>query len=383
MMTENPEYRTAQIITYIGNKRLLIGNIEREVEKISGELGKEKLVCADLFSGSGIVARMLKSHSSELIVNDLENYARVLSSCYLSNKKDYPERECEEIRKYIMEDCKKNKISGIITQNYAPKNDSDIKPGERVFYTHENALLIDTYRNLIDKYLPETKTAQSGQNSSVQKNLRKFFLAPLVTEASIHVNTSGVFKGFYKDKNTGIGCFGASGKNALTRILGKIELKAPVFSNFESELTVYQKDAVELSSSNDLPELDIAYLDPPYNQHPYGSNYFMLNLILKNKLDVEISRVSGITQDWNRSEFNKALTALKSLEQIVANLKAKYIIISYNSEGFINFEQMKSMLSKYGKLKIVEIEYNTFRGSRNLSTRNIYVSEYLFVLKKQ
>ena len=368
-MTENPEYRTAQIITYIGNKRLLIGNIEREVEKISGELGKENLVCADLFSGSGIVARMLKSHSSELIVNDLENYARVISSCYLSNKKAYPEKECEEIRKQLISECSKKKIPGIITENYAPKDDSNIKPGERVFYTHENALIIDTYRNLIDKYLPDP-----------QDNLRKFFLAPLITEASIHVNTSGVFKGFYKDKNTGIGCFGASGKDALTRILGKIELNPPVFSNFESELTVYQKDAVELSK--ELPELDVAYLDPPYNQHPYGSNYFMLNLILKNKLDVEISRVSGITQDWNRSQFNKASAALSSLEQIVANLKAKYIIISYNSEGFIGFEEMREMLSRHGSPQIIEIAYNTFRGSRNLSSRSIYVSEYLFILKK-
>ncbi|MDR0684304.1 MAG: DNA adenine methylase [Spirochaetaceae bacterium] len=31
---------------------------------------------------------------------------------------------------------------------------------------------------------------------------------------------------------------------------------------------------------NNIPEVDLAYLDPPYNQHPYGSNYFMLNLIL-------------------------------------------------------------------------------------------------------
>ena len=116
-MTENPEYRTAQIITYIGNKRLLIGNIEKEVEKISGELGKEKLVCADLFSGSGIVARMLKSHSSELIVNDLENYARVISSCYLSNKKAYPEKECEEIRKQLISECVYDKCIFVSIKN--------------------------------------------------------------------------------------------------------------------------------------------------------------------------------------------------------------------------------------------------------------------------
>jgi len=134
--------------------------------------------------------------------------------------------------------------------------------------------------------------------------------------------------------------------------------------------------------SSKLKNLDIAYLDPPYNQHPYGSNYFMLNLILKNKIDVPISQVSGITQDWNRSAFNKSNLALNSLEQIVRNLDTKYVIVSYNSEGFISFEQMTEMLQKYGELKTVEISYNTFRGSRNLSNRDIHVFEYIFVLKK-
>ena len=169
-----------------------------------------------------------------------------------------------------------------------------------------------------------------------EEDMKKFFLAPLVTEASVHVNTSGVFKGFYKDKNTGIGCFGAAGKNALTRIFGKIELKEPVLSNFNSKVKIYKKDAVELAG--ELKKIDITYLDPPYNQHPYGSNYFMLNLIIKNRLDAEISKVSGITQDWNRSEFNKPYSALKSMEKIIDKIDSKFVIISYNSEGFITFE---------------------------------------------
>lgn len=364
---ENKDFLTTQIITYLGNKRSLINDIEKEVEIISKKLGKEKMICADIFSGSGIVARMLKKHSKELIVNDLENYSTTINSCYLINKIDYPSEECRELRNQIESLCKRKKYSGIISRNYAPKNDSNILKGERVFYTHENAVLIDTYRKLIDDVVKEDR-------------IKQFFLAPLITEASIHVNTSGVFKGFYKDKNTGIGCFGATGKNALSRIFGKIELKEPVFSNFESGLTIYQKDTVQLSK--ELKNIDITYLDPPYNQHPYGSNYFMLNLILKNKLDVDVSKISGITQDWNRSAFNKPYSALKSMEEIIANLDTKYAIISYNSEGFIGFEEMTEMLKKYGKVKTVEIKYNTFRGSRNLRNRDIHVSEYLFVLRK-
>ena len=369
---EQKDFLSTQIITYLGNKRSLIGNIEIEIKEILNKLGKsgtgrQRLVCADLFSGSGIVARMLKKYSSKLIVNDLENYSLVINSCYLINKKDFPQDRYDELYDLIQERCAKEKTAGIITKNYAPADDNNIKKGERVFYTHQNALLIDTYRALIDEVVQEEK-------------MKNFFLAPLITEASIHVNTSGLFKGFYKDKKTGIGCFGASGKDALTRIMGTIELKKPVFSNFNSQLQIYQKDAVELA--RELKGLDVVYLDPPYNQHPYGSNYFMLNLILKNKLDVKISEVSGITQDWNRSAFNKPYSALDSLEQIVAAIQARFVIVSYNSEGFITFEQMTTMLKKYGKLKTVEIAYNTFRGSRNLQNRAIHVSEYLFVLEK-
>ena len=364
---EDKDFLTTQIITYLGNKRSLIYEIEEEVKLISKYLNKEKLICADLFSGSGIVARMLKKYSSKIIVNDLENYSYVINACYLTNKEEYPKKFCNELRNEIISSSLNKKIPGIITENYAPKDDNKIEKGERVFYTHRNALLIDTYRNLIDKIVRE-------------ENLKRFFLAPLITEASIHVNTSGVFKGFYKDKNTGIGCFGAGGKNALTRILGQVKLKEPVFSNFNSELEIFTKDAVLLSK--EIKNADIVYIDPPYNQHPYGSNYFMLNLILKNKLDVPISPVSGITQGWNHSAFNKPYLALKSMEEIISSLDSKYILISYNSEGFISFEEMKNMLQKYGDLKTSKIKYNTFRGSRNLKNRNIHVSEYLFVLKK-
>jgi hypothetical protein len=94
---------------------------------------------------------MLKKYSQKLIVNDLENYSYVINSCYLTNKSDYPEKICTELRNQIIDSCKKNKISGIISQNYSPKDDNNIQKGERVFYTKENAFLIDTYRTLIDQ----------------------------------------------------------------------------------------------------------------------------------------------------------------------------------------------------------------------------------------
>ena len=366
-MLENEEYLTQQIITYIGNKRTIIHDIEPFVIEIKEKLGKKNLVTADLFSGSGIVARMLKQHSSKIICNDLENYSYVLNSCYLTNKKDFDFEKYDYLKNKILSTAEKKKISGILTESYSPRDENNIQKTDRVFYTKENALLIDTYRALTDRF--------------VDDDFKQFFLAPLITEASIHTNTSGVFKGFYKNKETGIGTFGGAGRNALSRILKTIELKTPVFSNFNSKFELHQENTIELSSK--LKNIDIAYLDPPYNQHPYGSNYFMLNLILINEITAPVSPVSGIVSDWNHSEFNKKNLALTSMTQIIEKLDAKFIIISYNSEGFISFDDMKSMLKRFGKLTTKEIFYNTFRGSRNLNNRNIHVKEYLFILEKK
>ena len=154
----------------------------------------------------------------------------------------------------------------------------------------------------------------------------------------------------------------------------------PIFSNFQSEFEVFQNDALEFAKS--ISKVDIAYFDPPYNQHPYGSNYFMLNTIIDNKLGNNISTVAGIPDDWNKSAYNKKNEALKSFEELVKDIDSKYLIISYNNEGFISLEEMQNMLSKYGDLTTKEIDYIAFRGSRNLKERNIHTTEYLFILKK-
>ena len=92
-------------------------------------------------------------------------------------------------------------------------------------------------------------------------------------------------------------------------------------------------DANELA--RELPALDLAYLDPPYNQHPYGSNYFMLNLLVQYERPTAVSRVSGIPTDWNRSRYNRRAEAAGALFELAAACPARFLLISYNSEGFI------------------------------------------------
>ena len=364
-MTEKKEFLKEQLITYIGSKRSLLDFIGGGISKVQKKLNREKLKIFDVFSGSGVTARYFKQFSDLLIVNDLEKYSFVINECYLSNESELNipllKQHYDEIIFELNRDLKK----GFISELYAPANDKNIKANERVFYTLRNAMYIDTTRQLIAK---------------IPKGEQKFFLAPLLSEASIHANTSGVFKGFYKNRETGIGQFGGKNEDALFRITGDIKLSFPIFSNFNCETKVFNEDSNKIIC--DLPEVDIAYLDPPYNQHPYGSNYFMLNLITEYKRPEKTSKVSGIPEDWKRSLYNKEKMALRSLAELTEGIKSKYVIISFNSEGFIGIEQMMEMLNKTGKAEILETKYNAFRGSRNLNKRNIHVKEYLFLLEK-
>lgn len=361
---EDPDFLKRQLITYIGNKRQLIPFLEQGINVARKKIGKDKIVFLDLFSGSGVVSRAAKAYSSKVIANDLEKYSKVINECHLKNKAEVNWKELDDIYNYINEEIRKRWCPGFITELYAPANEEKIERGERVFYTRRNAIYLDTFRTVLNDIPNEYKT---------------LFLSPILSQASMNANTSGVFKGFYKNKD-GIGQYGGQGKNALSRILRDINVEKPVLSNFESDYSVHQEDSIKLL--HDIDEVDIAYLDPPYNQHPYGSNYFMLNLLVDYEKPKDISKVSGIPKTWNRSKYNKKKTAENELFDAIKKCKAKFILISYSSEGFVEHESFINNLKHCGNVSAMDTQYNTFRGSRNLRDRNIHLTEYLYLIEK-
>lgn len=365
-LTENETFLTEQIITYIGNKRSLLSFIGTALNAVKEDLGKDKLDIVDIFSGSGVVSRFFKQHAKTLYSNDLEDYCYTINKCYLANQSRVDHNKLSSYYHLIVNELNNEPLkSGFISEMYAPLDDQQIKAGERVFYTTRNANYIDTARQLIENIPDPFKT---------------MLLGPLLYEASVHNNTSGVFKGFYKNSKSGIGQFGGDGKNALQRIMADIRLKLPVFSNFDCETVIFQRDANDLAS--ELPPVDLVYLDPPYNQHPYGSNYFMLNLINNYIRPEAVSSVSGIPLNWNKSQYNKKQTARNSVFDLCSKLKARFLLVSFSSDGFISKDEMVEMLSSLGKVQVLDKEYNTFRGCRNLNDRNIHVKEYLYLVKK-
>ena len=364
-VVESDAYLGTQLITCLGNKRSLLPFIDRAIRRAMSALGKERIDFLDLFSGSGVVSRMARRYARVLHCNDLELYSRVTNSCYQTNAEEVDGEWLRAEITRVKDEVERTFSPGFIAELYAPKDDDHIQPGERVFYTRRNAIWLDTFCRVI---------------AGIPDELRPFLLAPVLSRASMHANTAGVFKGFYKNEE-GIGQFGGTGRNALSRIRKEIEVQTPVFSAFSREAHVYQADANALA--RDLDPVDVAYFDPPYNQHPYGSNYFMLNLLCDYRRPARISGVSGIPTGWTRSPYNQARRAEATLFDAIENVSASFVLISYNSEGFIPKERFDSELARLGKVSMMDTRYNAFRGSRNLSGRDLHVTEFLYLVDKR
>ena len=367
LSADDPDYLSRQIITYIGNKRAFLGQIGQVIGDVKRRLGKERLRIFDVFSGSGIVSRFLKAHSSMLFSNDFEDYAAVIGRCYLRNRSEVDLKELADIVDEL--NCKVEESGlpqGFIEELYAPADEDRITKLDRVFYTRDNARRLDNYRRHIN---------------AAPNDVQELLLAPLLSKASVHSNTAGVFKGFYKDRRTGVGQFGGTGSDALTRIKGKIVLEVPILSRFECEYQVMQDDAN--AAARRVGNLDLAYVDPPYNQHPYGSNYFMLNLLVHYRRPQRISRVSGIPSGWRRSYYNVKAQSLRMMTDLLHSVDSKFILVSFNNEGFITPLAMLDLLREIGSVEVLETPYNTFRGSRNLRNRPLHVTEQLFLVERK
>lgn len=352
------------MLTCIGNKRKLVDHIYAILEEVCGLLGKQKLRLLDGFAGSTVVSRRMASIAEVLYTNDLELYSHCMAKCFLKTPTEEQKGRVQEHIDAMNLLAEKGPYrKGILSKLYAPANTYQILEGERCFYSQENAQILDTLRAYIDTVEPE---------------LQPYCLAPLLNKASIHTNTAGVFKGFYKDG--ALGAFGGKDKNALSRILKPIRLEMPIWSNHRFEAHCSQQDINALVQA--LPAgLDVIYLDPPYNQHPYGSNYFMLNVLAKNEEPVDISRVSGIPAGWNKSAYNTHLGAFEAMKALLRDglAKAKYLLISYNNEGILRDADWAKLFQGY-VVKKYSIPYDAYKGSRNLQDRSDKVMEIMYLV---
>ena len=378
MEFETP-YLTKQIITYIGNKRKLLSLIYKAMKAVGAKM-ENGTTFLDLFSGSGVVARFAKSLGFEVFANDWEEYSYIINSAFVGvNKKDVSalfggEDALEMLIDRINALPLPSEDEQYMAKYYAPREfdvDAADFRTERLFYTRDNALTIDKIRNYIEAHFPDKDSKK-----------RAVLLSLLIYEASTHTNTSGVFKSFHKG-------FGGHSRDALKRILCPIRLSLPYLIDSSSPVHIFKEDANALVKR--LPRVEIAYLDPPYNQHQYGSNYHILNTIAKwdkvpaplelNEKGV-LKEKAAIRKDWvlTKSSYCYKATALSAFAELLENINAHYILVSYSTDGIIPFEEMEKLCMKKGKVSIVTNEYTTFRGGKQSTTKEVSNIEFILAI---
>lgn len=369
-------YLTSQLIAYIGNKRRLLPLINEALETIETQFEGE-ISFFDGFAGSGSVSRLAKSKGYRVYSNDWEEYSKVLNSALIGETEesiselfpsDYPLNKVIDELNQLPDPLEKDQY---LTKYYAPAamelDKADFKH-ERLFFTRQNALRLDAIRNRIETLYPE-----SDQNK-IQMRRKNILLAVLLYKAATHNNTSGIFKACHKG-------FGGYNGDALSRITRKIEMEAPILLKGNLPASEFFKEDIDqLVTGNKLPHVSIAYLDPPYNQHQYGSNYHLLNTIARwdkipAPLDLndkgELKEKAAIRKDWieTRSPYCYKDTAATHFEAMLMKLKATEILLSYSSDGIIPFEQMLTICEKKGRISIFTNEYTKFRGGRQSNSR--------------
>ena len=367
---DNRNFMTDQIITYLGNKRKILTHISKCLDIIEEREGEKQLTMADAFSGSGIVGRLLKTRASHLYVNDCAGYSETLNKCFLSNpNKDF----IRNVEKYI------NQANQLADKNILQKEDAwiskhwspngEIKPEHRVYFTEQNGRRIDIIRNFID---------------TIPEKYKPFLLGPLLVEASIHNNTNGQFTAFYKDGDRG--AFGGSKGNDLHRITAPIYLKSPILLPNDSTIHIDRDDTNQWITG--LPDIDVLYLDPPYNKHPYCIYYFLLDIINDWDKTIEIpDSYRGQPKNWVKSAYNSSRNAISAFKHLIENAPAKYILLSYNDEGIIPIDTLESIMEEHGTVEKIPIDhkvYNRLRGiadyKREKEARN--VKEFIWMLTK-
>lgn len=374
------EYVEKNLIAYIGNKRRLL-NLIFEAVKSLGLKEDEKVKFLDLFAGTGVVSRFAKSLGFDVVTNDWEYYSYVMNKAFLENDDKFLEKSfvklggLDSVISFLNALEKPGQKDVYISEYYCPKDDSNPNPGkERMFYTNYNGKKIDAIRAQIDKWFDEAEINEREKN---------FLIALLIYEASTRSNTSGVFKGFHNG-------FGGSNGDALTRILKKLSLNKPKLIS-GGKCKVYKNDALELAKKLKNEQFDITYLDPPYNQHQYGSNYHLLNTIALNdkpqvnkQIELNGKKVnkSAIRKDWvkTKSDYCYRKTALENFKKLICSINSRYILLSYSTDGIIDFDELLKTLIQKGKLRIVYKEYCKYRGGKQALTTEISNIEFILVV---
>lgn len=331
---------------YLGNKDSIVDRIEKLLE--SKELIDKNYIFFDAFCGTGAVSKKV-SDKYDLIINDnlllasVFTYGSLVSKSCLFDKLGLDPFEYFNSSTWIKE--------GFFYNNYAPA-----KSG-RMYFSDYNAGRIDYFRTTIETWFLDKKITEHEYN---------YLLACLLESVSKVANVAGVYGAYLKKWDP----------RALKNI---IFLKLDIYEN-TNKITKYNQNLSEIITDVNC---DILYLDPPYTKNRYSVQYHILETLIR----YDNPLLKGVTGSRDLSWISQSWSTKNSVniefESTIAKTKAKYIILSYSSDGLMSKEFILNVLKRHCKsdtVECIEIPYKKYRNYKTLTTDEHF--EYLFYGEK-
>lgn len=339
---------------YIGGKSKMLGNISNVIK----EKTKDVVSVADFFSGSGVVSEFFKKEGYEVHSNDFLFFAYVLNRGYLSIDKtvkfdklglkspiDYLNDLTLEESGFRIEDC-------YIFNNYSKHDKCD-----RMYFQYYNAIKIDIIRMKIEEW---------RVYGLLNDDEYYYLLKSLISAVPYISNITGVYGAYLKfwDKRT---------YNDLKLIDSDIIITGKSFYSYNAD-------------SNDLAReisVDLAYLDPPYNSRQYLPNYHILETIARYDRPL-IKGVTGM-RDYGdmKSSYCQKRLAEDSFIDMISNLKSRYVIVSYSTDGIIKKDRMMEILSDYSNGNTCDFyDYDYGRYNNKIALGNNNLKEQLYFIER-
>lgn len=332
-------------MNYIGSKQSLLDFLETTIEEFTGYKEGDSFVFGDLFAGTGVVGQRYKEKGHSVISNDIQYYSYVLNKHYIENIPKLDDSLLEYFNNL-------NPVKGFIYNNYCEGSGSG-----RNYFTNENGMKCDAVRIELERLY------RAGE---INDNLYFYYLASLINSIDKYANTASVYGAFLK------------------------HIKKPAQKEFILELLPVGNGNIGKVYNEDINELikkvggDVLYIDPPYNNRQYCSNYHVLETIAK----YDTPKLRGVTglrdETYQKSKYCSKRTVIDIFEDLIKNADFKYIILSYNNEGLMDLKTIKDIMSKYGEYDFFTKEYRRFKADRdeNRTIAADITTEYLHCLRK-
>ncbi len=307
------------MIKYLGSKRLLLPSI---LELVRGLDGVRSVL--DLFSGTSRVGHALKAEGFRVVANDHNAYASTLARCYVEADAEDVLADAERL---VREFNALPGEPGYFTRSFCE---------EARFFQPKNGARVDAIRDAI---------ARKG----LPPHLEAVMLVSLMEAADRVDSTTGVQMAYLKE-------WAARAHNDL-------ELRVPAVlpRARHGRGEAHELDALEAAAF----EADLAYLDPPYNQHKYLGNYHVWESLVRwdkpATYGVARKRVDCRTRG---SAFNSRPRFEDALRRLVNATRAPTLLVSFSSEGYLSRDALEALLAERGHVSVFEADFKRYVGAQ-------------------